>query len=119
MFSTNAPVQTSQPPLRSSRRRQRNGSDDSVKLPKAKRQRSALRKDTFEPVGSPRSEDIAEAQHPDYAVNLSTLDTEAVNADLKELSIRGPKKSEKRPDRSDGTVILVCTVLDVIASDLD
>jgi nuclear pore complex protein Nup133 len=95
--------------LRNPRRRQRTNSDDSVKLPKAKRQRSALRVNRFDPsaiAALEHSEPVSQ-QVPQTASVLETGVTS--NSDLFQghLTLRGPKKAEKPGDNVDGTVVLV------------
>ncbi len=109
MFSPDATTHSHS--LRPKRHRQAAGSDDSIKLPQAKRKRSALRRDTFvEPlteaslneiagreIGSPK----ANGHVPDGKVIPAAPDTQ-----LKELSIRGNKKTDKRSERGPGTLTL-------------
>ena len=119
--------------LRNPRRRQRTSTtEDSVKQPKTKRQRSALKKDTFLPPGNANEDDAQFASgYPDEegAVmnggNNDDGDTAAVvngdalggghdlrsgNDALRELTFRGPKKAEKRGQRGDGLMALVCLI---------
>lgn len=105
MFSTESTHATSLS-LRNPRRRPRTSSDESVKPPKAKRQRSGLRSDTF---------DAPEGVQVDHRVNQATDDllpclaengTLNGSAATKELALRGGRK-EQSGDRADGTVILV------------
>lgn len=95
--------------LRNPRRRQRTSSDDSVKLPKAKRQRSVLRQDTFDPpdIAALRDgERVSQPSQQSASVEESSITS---NEDVfqRQLTIRGPKKTEKSGDSVDGTVILV------------
>ncbi|KIW85327.1 hypothetical protein Z517_00717 [Fonsecaea pedrosoi CBS 271.37] len=85
--------------LRPKRTRQAAGPEDSLKLPQAKRKRSALRRDTFEPpaeskVGDLGGKDAAEVKSNGHAV---------IVAPTKELTLRGAKKAEKRADRAVNT----------------
>ncbi|KAL1983543.1 hypothetical protein VTN96DRAFT_10203 [Rasamsonia emersonii] len=94
--------------LRNPRRRQRTSSDDSVKFPKAKRQRSALRQDTFDPpdvatLGD--GEHVSESSQQSASVEESGI-TSSEDVFQRQLTLRGPKKTEKSGDNVDGTVIL-------------
>lgn len=94
------------------RRRQRTGSEDSVKLPKAKRQRSILCQDNLQDnlrsrdavsEAQPTSSEFRTVAEPDE-FNSITVDGPSIE---KQLVIRGPKKTEQRDVSHDGTVILV------------
>lgn len=84
------------------KRRQRAGSDDSVKPPKAKRHRSALRQGSAEA----RSDADGEFQL-DSALDESNQITGDKTGAGKQIAIRGPKKHEQRDDGFDGAVVLV------------
>lgn len=99
MFAPDATVRSAVSSLRNPRRRQRTNSDDSVKLPKAKRQRSALGEDTFEPHPFTASEQ-------ESSVDADPNAYKAGFVVQKDLALRGPKRPEKRSD-ADGIVILV------------
>lgn len=96
---------------RNPRRRQRTGSDDSVKPPKAKRQRSVLRQAgesssailDLNPARDGR--DLADPALPS-ASNDPNVSKERVVGDS-HLPIRTAKPSESSKDDSDGTVVLV------------
>jgi nuclear pore complex protein Nup133 len=82
--------------LRPKRTRQAAGSEDSIKLPQAKRKRSALRRDTFEPlaeasINEVAGRDIVEGRSNGHPVVLTQS---------KELTFRGSKKVDKRVERS-------------------
>lgn len=106
MFSTESAHTATSLSLRNPRRRQRTSSDESVKPPKAKRQRSGLRHDTFDAPGSvkldPRAnqatDGLLSSQGESAVVNGGTA--------TKELAVRGGRK-EQSGDRADGTLILV------------
>ncbi|KAJ9196783.1 hypothetical protein DTO166G4_621 [Paecilomyces variotii] len=98
MFAPDATVRSAVSSLRNPRRRQRTNSDDSVKLPKAKRQRSALGEDTFEPHPFTASEQ-------ESSVDADPNAYKAGFVVQKDLALRGPKRPEKRSD-ADGIVIL-------------
>ncbi|KIW32390.1 uncharacterized protein PV07_03940 [Cladophialophora immunda] len=96
MFSTDTSRTQS---LRPKRTRQAAGPEDSLKLPQAKRKRSALRRDTFEPltessIGDAAGRDVAEGKSNGHTVTV---------APTKELTLRGAKKAEKRADRATST----------------
>ncbi|OAP60379.1 hypothetical protein AYL99_05381 [Fonsecaea erecta] len=96
MFSTDT---ARTPSLRPKRTRQAAGSEDSLKLPQAKRKRSALRRDTFEPltessIGDVAGKDVIESKSNGRTVTI---------APAKELTLRGAKKAEKRADRATST----------------
>ncbi|KAL1965172.1 hypothetical protein VTN77DRAFT_6085 [Rasamsonia byssochlamydoides] len=108
MFATDVVTVHSTSSLRNPRRRQRTSSDDSVKPPKAKRQRSALGQDTFDPPVVAEVEDGEQVSQPvqqSAAVPESGI---APNGDVfqRHLALRGPKKAEKPGDTVDGTVVL-------------
>lgn len=102
---------TSTGSLRNPRRRQRTGSDDSVKLPSAKRQRSALRNgDTraySESKGGHRSSD--ESSGFPMPSNSDERDTSVVDAfsSPQEIPIRVLQKPEKEVKKPDSTLVLV------------
>lgn len=109
MFSTNSLASPGVVSLRNPRRRQRNVSDESQKLPKAKRQRSALRHDLFEPVNNTDSE-LLDSSPKEFVVTTRSLSAEqGIHTGLKELTIQTSKKHDKRSDRSEGSVVLVST----------
>ena len=111
MFSPDVSLPSTAHHLRPKRSR-RQGSDESVKLPLAKKRRSALRKDTFEPLkdgpedretgsapnGNPRSMGQTSEDKPSTAV---------ASARPTELTFRGGKKAEKRLERQDESFVLV------------
>ncbi|KAJ9609584.1 hypothetical protein H2200_005911 [Cladophialophora chaetospira] len=85
--------------LRPKRTRQAAGPEDSIKLPQAKRKRSALRRDTFEPlteasINEVAGRDVVESKSNGHAIE---------SAPAKELTLRGAKKTEKRSDRASNT----------------
>lgn len=93
--------------LRSSRRRQRTSSDESVKPPKAKRQRSALGENALSAPESAADSGLREPRRPSKPItSIETSDGEGVEATQKNLPVRGPKKTEKS-DASDRTIVLV------------
>ncbi|KIY00964.1 uncharacterized protein Z520_03630 [Fonsecaea multimorphosa CBS 102226] len=96
MFSTDTSRSQS---LRPKRTRQAAGTDDSLKLPQAKRKRSALRRDTFEPLTESSIGDGAGREVVDGKSNGTAVPA----APTKELTLRGTKKAEKRADRATST----------------
>jgi nuclear pore complex protein Nup133 len=105
MFSTESAHATSLS-LRNPRRRQRTNSDESVKPPKAKRQRSGLRHDTFDAPSSVRVDRVNQATEEVVPPNHG--ESSGVNGSVatKELVVRGGRK-EPGGDRADGTLVLV------------
>ncbi|ETN46114.1 uncharacterized protein HMPREF1541_00298 [Cyphellophora europaea CBS 101466] len=93
--------------LRSKRTRQAAGTEDSIKLPQAKRKRSALRRDTFEPLADASINELAgqakSTAKPNGHADTST--SKPVALQPKELSYRGPK-NERRADRERATTTL-------------
>lgn len=87
--------------LRPKRNRQTTGTDDTIKLPQAKRKRSALRRDTFEP--------LTEASLNEVAGREITEDKSNGHAtppiQPREITIRG-KKPEKRSERAAGSATM-------------
>ena len=110
MFSPEAPTPSHGHSLRPKRSRQ-TGSDDSIKLHRAKRRRSALRKDTFEPLSDLSPNEVAVSTNGNIAMNGHAAEDKAEhNVTLpaaKELTFRTAKKGEKRSDRGSGTMTLV------------
>lgn len=97
--------------LRSSRRRQRTSSGESIKQHKAKRQRFAR-----ENVESELENDKIERDYQCESVGLGVSESDNAKPETtentaaqKQIAIRGPKKSDKRGDDNDidGAVILV------------
>lgn len=84
--------------LRPKRTRQASGPEDSIKLPQAKRKRSALRRDTFEPLAEASLNEIAGRETVDEKTNGHLTPS----AQPKELTLRGSKKTEKRSERTAG-----------------
>ncbi|EDN04158.1 predicted protein [Histoplasma mississippiense (nom. inval.)] len=102
MFSSNVAAHPSVAALRNPRRRQRSNADESVKPPKAKRQRSTLRQDDREP---------AVVKHFGEAQSLQVDENgpEQISSrpvTVSELALRAPRKQEKRGDLTDGTITL-------------
>ena len=108
MFSADTPSHTHS--LRPKRTRQAAGSDDSIKLPQAKRKRSALRRDTFEPLTEASINEVAGREQVDARVNGHPVEgrgvVTAASAQSKELAIRNGKKTDKRADRGTGGLLL-------------
>ena len=97
--------------LRPKRNRQAAGNDDSVKLPQAKRKRSALRRDTFvEPLAEASLNEIAGRETNGVKTNGHVPETKAIAAAPSvpgtELSIRGGKRTDKRAERGAGALTL-------------
>ena len=111
MFSPDVSLPSHPHQLRSKRSR-RQGSEESIKLPQAKKRRSALRKDTFDP-----PDNVAATDDPALQANATErtngharedkAPTNATPIRSTELTLRGGKKTEKRSDRGDGPFILV------------
>lgn len=81
--------------LRPKRNRQTAGTDDTIKLPQAKRKRSVLRRDTFEPLAEASLNEVAGREKPEEKSNgHSTPPSQQL-----EITIRG-KKPEKRSERA-------------------
>jgi nuclear pore complex protein Nup133 len=116
MFSpvNNAPQSTT---ARSSRRRPRPASSDSISQPKAKRQRSALSEQTFlSPDVAPEME---EANKSTVAV-VRRESTKLVHTPRRDLTVRGkkPKSAERATSKGDGSVILVRQFLAALVTKL-
>ncbi|EEH35973.2 hypothetical protein PAAG_00296 [Paracoccidioides lutzii Pb01] len=99
MFSSNVTTH-SIPALRNPRRRQRNNSDESVKPPKAKRQRSNFRQDGGEAAVAKHNVDERQQQREE------PMPEEVIANILGDLALRGPRKPEKRGDHADGAITL-------------
>lgn len=91
-----------------SRRRQRTGSDESVKLPKAKRQRSNLRQDSnLHTQNAAEEAQFTPSEHPISAElnEVNSIAADRANIE-KQIVIRGPKRNEQG-DGLNGTIVLV------------
>ena len=84
------------------KRRQRAGSDESVKPPKAKRPRSAPRQESIEP----HPGTSGEVQHESALGEPNPMAADKASAG-KQIAIRGPKKAEPRDDGFEGSGVLV------------
>ena len=111
MFSPDAVQSTHHHTLRSKRTR-RTGSDDSIKPPRAKRQRSALRNDTFDPpltLKSDQSNELTtDAGLQSNGILLEDKPVANGHVDLtRQMTLRGGKKHDNRTARDGGATILV------------
>jgi hypothetical protein len=110
MFSPNAAPAPHTHSLRPKRARQA-GSDDSIKLPRAKKQRSALRRDTFEPLADAGFGEGATAKGDGPSMNGHAREEESHAPTAPEpgrqLTLRGGKKADKRSERAHGALTLV------------
>jgi nuclear pore complex protein Nup133 len=91
--------------LRPKRTRQNTTTEDSISLPQAKRKRSALRRDTFEPLADASINEISSRQDPNVKPNGHVGSAAISSQGSKELSYRGPK-NERRTDRSQAPTTL-------------
>ncbi|KAI2722616.1 hypothetical protein CBS147332_3545 [Penicillium roqueforti] len=91
---------------RNTRRRQRTSSDDSVKPPKAKRQRSVLRRPDESPSDTNLGREIAKLATP-TAPNDDITPTDLMN-DL-HISARGAKQGDGSGNNNEGTIVLSST----------
>lgn len=89
---------------RNTRRRQRTSSDDSVKPPKAKRQRSVLRRPDESPSDTNLGRELAKLATP-TAPNGDVVPTDQMN-DL-HLSTRVVKQGDGPGNNNEGTIVLV------------
>ncbi|ERF75645.1 hypothetical protein EPUS_04625 [Endocarpon pusillum Z07020] len=109
MFSTESAPPSHGHSLRPKRSR-RAGSDDSLKLPRAKRRRSALRRDTFEPLSDLSPNEVAVSSNGSILMNghapEDKYEHDGALAAPKELTLRAAKKGEKRTERGSGAVTL-------------
>ena len=91
------------------------GSDDSIKLPRAKRRRSALRRDTFEPLSDLSPNEVAVGANSDITIDghppEHKSDHNVGYSAPKELTFRAAKKADKRGERGGGAMVLVSAVL--------
>ncbi len=110
MFTTEGPPPSHGHSLRPKRSR-RAGSDDSIKLPRAKRRRSALRRDTFEPLSDLSPNEVAASANANVGINGHASEDKSEQdgafSAAKELTLRSAKKAEKRTERGSGTMTLV------------
>lgn len=111
MFSTESAPPSHGHSLRPKRSR-RAGSDDSLKLPRAKRRRSALRRDTFEPLSDLSPNEVSVSSNGSISMNghapEAKYEHDGALPAPKELTLRAAKKGEKRTERGSGAVTLVC-----------
>jgi len=107
MSSTDTPSHSH---LLRSKRNRTSGTDDSIKLPATKKRRSALRRDTFEPLTQSSLNGIAGRPHSDAETNGAPVEPEQRPArtasQIRELTLRGGKKTEKRSERGTGLLTL-------------
>jgi nuclear pore complex protein Nup133 len=108
MFAPDAATHLSSS-TRNPRRRQRPSLDDSIQPPRAKRQRSVLRQDTFEPTiitSSSLTKQSTDIEHksPSPLQSRSTSLADGLEA---HLAFRGPKNIEQSSSKKDGTVVIV------------
>lgn len=95
---------------RNPRRRQRTSSDDSVKPPQAKRQRSVLRQAGDSPLSNVNNDtDLVE---PVASVSLEDFNPPDPAGDSPFLS-RSTKTNDGTKNRLEGTLLLVCYVIDI------
>lgn len=110
MFSPDAVLQPSSNGARPKRTR-RAGSEDSVKLPQAKKRRSALRKDTFEPPSNALIDNTPKIANGHPSANGHTPEERNHKngglQETKEITIRGTRKHEKRGEKAAGVITLV------------
>ena len=93
--------------LRPKRSRQATENDDSLKLPQAKRKRSALRNDTFEPLAEvSANENAGRADEPNGQAIEPTKSATAPTGSTKSLAFRSLKKTDKRTDRGNASYTL-------------
>ena len=106
MFSTNAASNPTLASLRNPRRRQRTNSDEGVKPPKAKRQRSTRRRDDD---SKPEIETQTEEQSRelDREPEKSIVETQVKHGALHELPLRGPRKTEGYSSHAGTSTLLV------------
>ncbi|KAK5956335.1 hypothetical protein OHC33_002911 [Knufia fluminis] len=107
MSSTDTPSNSR---LLRSKRNRTSGTDDSVKLPATKKRRSALRRDTFEPLTASSLNEIAGRTQPDAKTNGAAAEPAQrpprSTSQSRELTLRGGKKTEKRSERGSGLLTL-------------
>ena len=111
MFSPATNVVPQPTSTRSSRRRQRPLSSESISQPKAKRQRSALSEQTFvAPDGSPEMQEVKTSKVNGAIARREH--TRATQTPSRELAVRGKKpKLAERGSKGDGSVMLVCCLV--------
>lgn len=102
-------IETARHQTRSKRGRQSNN-DDSVKLPATKKRRSALRRDTFEPLAQSSLNELAAINEKDAKSNANgSVVASRIPRNTpppRELALRGGKKTEKRSERGLGLLTL-------------
>ncbi|KAJ5963337.1 Nucleoporin Nup133/Nup155-like [Penicillium vulpinum] len=92
---------------RNTRRRQRTSSDDSVKPPKAKRQRSVLRRADESPSDTNLGRELAKLATP-TAPGGDITPTDQMNTEL-HLSTRAVKQGDGSGNNNEGTIVLSST----------
>jgi len=113
MFSPDASIQTVPPSQRNPRRRQRTHSDDSFGIrPPAKRVRTPLAHDTFEPFSDQQTNGHATESLVANGHAVAGRSTRDASSDTTSLAYRVGKKQEreKRGGHGDGSVVLVSLV---------
>lgn len=95
-----------------SKRNRTSANDDSIKLPATKKRRSALRRDTFEPLTESSLNEIAGRadSRSDNKTNGAPVEPSQnpprTASQTRELTLRGGKKTEKRAERGAGLLTL-------------
>lgn len=113
MFSPDASIQAVPPSQRNPRRRQRTHSDDSFGIrPPAKRVRTPLAHDTFEPVSDQQTNGPATGSVVANGHLVAGRSTRDASSDTTSLAYRVGKKQEreKRGGHGDGSLVLVSLV---------
>ena len=90
---------------RNTRRRQRTSSDDSVKPPKAKRQRSVLRRPDESPSDTNLGRELAKRATPTPS-NADNAPTDQINTES-HLLARAAKQGDGIGNNNEGTIVLV------------
>ncbi|RAL05676.1 putative nuclear pore complex subunit Nup133 [Aspergillus ibericus CBS 121593] len=102
--------------LRNPRRRQRTNSDESPKLPSAKRQRSVLRQEDSESSSKSLTEHLVKRglqECPSTSLEEDLAIAESLNVH-RSIPIRIAKRPDKHEDGGDGTVVLLPTLPDQV-----
>lgn len=106
MFSPDATLQPTASIRGNRRRKQR---DDSIQLPKAKRQRSALRQDTFQPLNYVEINEVGGPVNGGASLNgrppEGKVQANGTTAP-KQFSLRGKNKADRRDNRDDSSILV-------------
>lgn len=108
MFSPEATLQPAASTRGNRRRKQR---DESLQLPKAKRQRSALKQDTFQPLENVNINELGGPVDGDVGIHSPMPEEKAQSngaGTTKQLSLRGRNEADRGDSREGAVALVIC-----------